>query len=145
MKTFKERKPLKTRVSTKIHKAESGCWEWTSMLDTYGYGRIKVQRRWLKAHRVVFELETGQTLSVEQNLDHICTNKKCVNPSHLQIVTRGENVVLGWERGEYARSLTRERDTPVCGHDIQSWYKRPNGKSGYCRECRKLDRKAVWS
>ena len=75
-----------------VHKTDS-CWEWTSAIDNYGYGIIQLSkpvRINKKAHRVSYELSVGP-IPDDMTIDHLCRNKKCVNPSHLEVVTASEN------------------------------------------------------
>ena len=72
---------------------DSGCWKWNGHQEN-GYGGIYFRGRNTYAHRVSFELfyhEIPKFLV----LDHVCRNRLCVNPTHLRMVTRGENVLLG--------------------------------------------------
>jgi hypothetical protein len=78
------------------------CWEWTSAIDTYGYGIIQLTkpvRINKKAHRISYELSVGP-IPEGMTIDHLCLNKKCVNPEHLEVVTAGENS----RRGNKTRS-----------------------------------------
>ena len=86
--------PLNERVTAKIRKVAHGCWEWTGSKNSQGYGNIKVGDRTLPAHRIVFEMY-GNALEVGMDIDHLCRNKGCVNPKHLELVTRSENVRRG--------------------------------------------------
>ena len=92
------KRPIKTleqRLSDKIEKTES-CWNWKAG-SRRGYGRITKGRRGegkLTAHRVVYELLVGK-IPDGMVLDHLCRNKLCVNPIHLEIVTSKENTLRG--------------------------------------------------
>ena len=67
------------------------CWNWIGSKDRYGYGRFGKHQ---KAHRAVFEY-LKKEIPKEMDLDHLCKNKSCVNPKHLEIVTNQENVQRG--------------------------------------------------
>lgn len=70
---------------------ESGCWEWECNI-LHGYGRFCHGRgKHYPAHRVLYEYLNGK-IEEGLELDHLCRNKKCINPYHLEPVTHAENV-----------------------------------------------------
>lgn len=73
----------------------NGCWTWTGALDNHGYGRLSINsQKALQAHRVVFSYFNGG-LTPGLVCDHMCCNKKCVRPDHIQEITAAENTRLG--------------------------------------------------
>lgn len=76
--------------------AEDGaaCWRWTGCRNYAGYGAFTVGRKNLRAHRVAWELCVGQ-IPPGQVPDHLCRNRACVNPSHLELVTVKVNTLRG--------------------------------------------------
>jgi len=66
-----------------------GCWEWQRRV-TDGYGNYKGRR----AHRVAYELTLGAVPAV-QVLDHLCRNRRCVRPTHLEPVSQRVNAIRG--------------------------------------------------
>ena len=70
---------------------ENDCWHWTGSHDWTGYSRVWWKGRIKKAHRILYELLVEE-VSFRLDLDHLCKNKGCVNPAHMEPVTRGENV-----------------------------------------------------
>lgn len=69
---------------------KSQCWEWTLYKNWNGYGIQKVAGKMKRAHRVVYEKYVGP-IPAGMDLDHLCKNRGCVNPKHLEPVTGTEN------------------------------------------------------
>lgn len=73
------------------------CWEWKGYVGPNGYGRLiwchRHDRKMLHAHRVAYELMVGPIPDGLQ-IDHLCRNRRCVNPNHLEPVTAHTNVVV---------------------------------------------------
>lgn len=63
---------------------------WTGNCNAKGYGRIVSNGRLCSAHRVAYELHVGP-IPEGMEVDHICMNRACVEPSHLRLATRSEN------------------------------------------------------
>lgn len=83
--------------------SEQPCWQWRGWLDEKGYGRMQHgDQKSARVHRVTYELLRGYVLE-SQVLDHLCRNRSCCNPWHLQAITQTENV----QRGARAEGLCR--------------------------------------
>lgn len=92
----KHGQPL-SRVETlwsKVEQAE-GCWEWMGWHNDQGYGYISWDGREQPVHRVVLELTTGKRIPEGLQVDHLCRNRGCCNPKHLEVVTHAENIRRG--------------------------------------------------
>jgi hypothetical protein len=73
----------------------SDCWEWQGSVKKSGYGRFHLTHSLaVRAHRFAYQLMVGE-IPKGLVLDHLCRNRSCVNPNHLEIVTIGENVLRG--------------------------------------------------
>lgn len=81
------------RIWSKIERSPDGCWLWTGALKPNGYGNCWAGPGYSSAHRVVYELLVGPVPGFD--LDHLCRVRHCVNPSHLEPVTRVENTRRG--------------------------------------------------
>jgi hypothetical protein len=88
------------------------CWdiEGTPNIVT-GYVEVRVSGRRVGAHRHAYELAVGP-IPVDRQIDHLCRNRACVNPSHMEPVTIRENVL----RGEGPTALNARRTTCANGH-----------------------------
>lgn len=73
-----------------IPEPNSGCWLWTGKLNNQGYGQFSVRRKHQLAHRVSKDAVGGLVVGLVS--DHLCKNKLCCNPSHIEMVTQAENV-----------------------------------------------------
>lgn len=81
---------IAARFWTSVEKTD-GCWIWHGQIRRDGYGTFNVDGRNVRAHRFAFELGREPT-PTGLDLDHLCRNRRCVNPAHLEPVTRGENL-----------------------------------------------------
>ena len=89
--TLRERFEVKIQLTPLFH----SCWEWTGSLQSAGYGHIWVggDKHSSLAHRVSYELHVGP-IPDGLEIDHLCGNKKCVNPEHLEAMSRAEHARL---------------------------------------------------
>ena len=85
--------PLVDRFWMKVQKTD-GCWNWTGAKLIPGYGTIQDNHRKMRAHRLAYELLVGP-IPDGLVLDHLCRNKGCVRPDHLEAVTQAENLMRG--------------------------------------------------
>jgi HNH endonuclease len=112
---------------------DGDCWQWTKATqDGYGVvGRGARGSGTMQAHRAVWEMLVGQIADGLQ-LDHLCRNRACCNPDHLEPVTAEENK----RRGYSVASLHRLRDTCLYDHPKDGIARRKDGTSHrYCKTC----------
>ena len=135
------------RFWQKVVKQENGCWKWMGCLNSKvpgrGYGYFSFENRMGLAHRFSYEYFNNTTIPEGLEIDHLCRNRKCVNPDHLEVVTSRENTMRGINP-----ALTRQRQLSkthcLRGHpfDLFNTYITSYGKR-QCRQC-KLIRDKVW-
>jgi hypothetical protein len=84
--------PFRQRVMSQVREGENYCWEWQGKRRN-GYGILFDSRNQSMgmAHRVVYELFFGEKIDEGMQLDHICRNRGCVNPTHVRVVTNQLN------------------------------------------------------
>jgi hypothetical protein len=115
--------------------ADTGCWDWSGTLLGNGYGQYYVgggqkNRVQVLAHRFAFECCRG---AIPEGLciDHLCRNRGCVNPDHMEPVTRGENVLRG-----VGRSAKNARKTHCKrGHEFTPENTYVYNKQRACKAC----------
>lgn len=82
------------RMRAKIAVADTNCWLWQGEINRNGYGRVWVNGKRLMAHRVAYEAFHG-AITPGLVLDHLCRNRRCCNPEHLEPVTVKVNTQRG--------------------------------------------------
>lgn len=111
-----------------------GCWEWTGRIAHNGYGRIWVERSTKPAHRVAYEHLIGPVPDGLE-LDHLCRNKRCVNPDHLEPVTHAENC----RRADIALGIRSAITHCSFGHEFTNRNTAYRARKGavhrVCRKC----------
>lgn len=114
--------------------APNACWPFTGSLDSNGYGQHYFDGRLHQAHRVAYELTKGP-IAPGLHLDHLCRNRRCCNPHHLEPVTCRENV---------NRSPVHNGARTHCpqGHPYSGDNLRIYRGARYCRACIRADARA---
>jgi hypothetical protein len=125
---------IKNRFESKYFVAPDGCWLWLDSLSR-GYGQFYVEtkndkRVIVAAHRFSYELAKG-FISDNLVIDHLCRQRSCVNPHHLEPVTSKENVL----RGEGLPAINSQKTSCKRGHEFteENTYVYKNMRS--CRKC----------
>lgn len=117
----------KASVST-----DTGCWIWNASQLPGGYGCFHNPGGSRVAHRAAYEALVGPVPNGFE-LDHLCRERLCVNPEHLEPVTHAENMA----RGVQANATHCQR-----GHEFtdDNIYWQGRGRWRACRSCRKEGR-----
>jgi|NitcycUWRG01K112_1040325.scaffolds.fasta_scaffold00048_2 HNH endonuclease len=123
---------LEERFWAKVD-ASGDCWEWTAALDR-GYGIFNTDSRTEYAHRYSWETLVG-VIPINKHLDHLCRNKRCVNPDHLEPVTNQENTKRG-AAASVQRNRARRQTHCKMNHEFteKNTHINTNG-ARICREC----------
>lgn len=112
---------------------EGECWRWVGAVRPGGHGAFWYEQRVQQAHRVAYLLMVGE-IPPGLDLDHLCRNRWCVNPYHLEPVTRSENNRRGLI-GYGARDRCISGRHPIRGpEDYYVW----SSGDRTCRECAKF-------
>lgn len=111
--------------------SDSLCWNWTAGKNQNGYGMFKLYGGTMMAHRAAWLMLEGE-IPDGMELDHLCRNRSCVNPDHLQPVSHAENV----RRGDGAVRYLKQ--SCVNGHEFtdQNAKYTPEGWR-YCGDCKR--------
>lgn len=132
----------RVRFWSKIDKrGPEECWEWTAALMGNGYALFRVSDHEPKimAHRYAYQDVVGP-IPDGLTIDHLCKNRACCNPAHMEVVTRGENAIRGGgtKAAVAVRKAKADRACPS-GHPRTPEHAR-KGPDGYwrCRTCRNI-------
>lgn len=123
---------LEALMAQTMPEPNSGCLFWMGALNQFGYGRVGVNGRRTVAHRAIYEMACGP-VDPSLELDHLCRVRCCVNPAHLEPVTKrvnGLRGVAGVKSGAMQRAKTHcPHGHPYSGDNL---FLRASGH----RECR---------
>lgn len=135
-----------------VPEPNSGCFLWIGA-TLNGYGRFTATgENTHRAHRLAWERCNG-AIPVGLTIDHLCRTRCCVNPAHMEVVTRAENSKRGWRVGVFRRGPHNTRRPTHCkqGHAFTTENTRmePVGRSGYwqrrCVACARAKARAYYA
>lgn len=127
---------LALKVRSRIVVDENGCWNWQGAKSSSGYGQVCLGPKKLLTHRVMV-WDDGRDIPDGMQVDHLCRNRGCCNPAHLEVVTPSENVRRG-EAGKRTRERAEAMTHCLNGHRYsdETVYRDKQGKRT-CQECRR--------
>lgn len=116
----------------------TGCWNWTGPIMGNGYpNKIKRDKRGVSAHRFHYELRHGP-VPAGLWIDHLCRNRRCVNPSHMEAVTPRENHL----RSESASALNARKILCKRWHQYDRFTTQgTNAVHRICGKCKRITRR----
>jgi len=118
-------------ILSKVFIDKGWCWNWTGYINEQGYGVARKSGIGYLAHRVAYTI-FKEPIPEGYTLDHLCRNKPCCNPDHLEVVTASENR----RRGRHQPLVTHCK----YGHEYTPEnivYQTSKGRrTRFCRICR---------
>ena len=130
------------RLANRIIEGTNGCWEWSGAHLASGYGSLRWHGRSTVVHRVIFGL--ANEIPEGFQLDHLCRNRGCCNPDHIEAVNQRTNLL----RGVGFSAINAAKKSCPSGHAYtpENIYSRPSAPgTRECRICRKANRAKAYA
>jgi hypothetical protein len=121
-------------IDPSIHFKGVPCWLWTGSLNKDGYANVGIGGKTLGGHRVMYNLFVEILTSTEDQCDHLCRVRRCVNPAHLEKVDNHENQM----RGLGFVGINARKTHCIHGHPFSkenTYYRKSHPHRRDCRAC----------
>lgn len=136
---MKASQPVERRFFAKVRFTDT-CWQWTARLDKDGYGSFWIGGHFgtnVRAHRWTYEYLVGAIPDGLQ-IDHLCRNRACVNPFHMEPVSPRLNTLRGdGAASANAAKTSCKRGHPLAGENLYLVTRKSGRKERHCRTCRR--------
>jgi hypothetical protein len=128
--------PIEDRIWDRVQEDPNGCWVWVGCVTAAGYGKIAAGRshevRQHYVHRWVYEYVVGK-IPAGLVIDHLCRNRRCCNPAHLQPVTDRENR----RRGVAPHAINARKTHCKRGHALTEDNVQQEVRGRKCLKCKR--------
>jgi hypothetical protein len=132
---------LSDKLLSCIQIEDNGCWTWMRYRSKAGYGYLRVDGNGVLAHRLSYSV-FREPIPEGMTIDHLCRNRGCINPDHLEAVTIGENGLRGTSFAAInARKTHCAHGHELSGDNLLREKSRPGRR--VCRQC-KSERHKRW-
>lgn len=145
----REKRPLEERFWEKVQKTDD-CWLWTGTKNRRGYGGFHVTtpsgRKTARAHRLSYEMHHRCSVPLGMEVMHSCDNPLCVNPAHLSVGTKADNMQDAARKGRVC-TIGKSRKTHCPrGHELagENLYRTRDGHRK-CRECTRITQREAYA
>lgn len=139
--------PIEQRIARWTHRLlrqDGECWAWCGARDRNGYGHVGIHGKHVPVHRAFYEFYIGE-VPPGLELDHLCRRRNCVNPWHMEPVTRTVNMQRAIGVGQYDRSHLKATHC-TAGHELtaENVYVSGKYKKRRCRICARARARAKY-
>ncbi len=117
------------RILSRVAVELNGCWRWLGYTMPNGYATMRAQGTQRLVHRMSYQAFVGH-IPAGLTIDHLCRNRACVNPEHLEVCSSRENTF----RGDSPSAINARKTCCPKGHEYD--YTDSRGRRG-CRRCKR--------